>query len=551
MRPWFYKYKLIFYFLSLMFIIAGCSSHDKKVDRFDKWEALAENSQPVTPVPKKDIFEVESTPSDKTLTKVSTPGAQAQQPTLPEIQIQLPKIPVTMRMHAVSVPVVLRTLARIANINIILNESITGLANVDIKNVPWDQAFLSLIDAYGLAYEWSGQILRVVTVEDLNVKKALLEAKQGFEQSKKNHDVAMSQIKKKQALLEPLLTKIVKIHYADLKVMQINLEQYLKGVKKEGEGENSTNEKIESSGSILIDEFSNSLILQATKADINKIMPIINELDKPIKQVRIEAHIVEANSDIAKELGIQWGGVGLKGTSDNNRYSIGGDMTSVSGSPMVDDVGNAVAYDPNAGAIVNLPITSIASGQGLALGILAENIGSFRLYAQLSALEKQGELNILSKPSITTMDHRKAIIKSGKEVPFQTVVDGTVTIQFKEAVIKLEVVPHIIDDNIIRLEIVTHKDELDWSNPVNGNPTIITKNAETRVTLFDGQTTVIGGLNKERFTDGESGVPGLKNIPGLGWLFKSTNNTKEMEELLIFITPHVLKEQNYTNKTKN
>jgi len=218
---------------------------------------------------------------------------------------------------------------------------------------------------------------------------------------------------------------------------------------------------------------------------------------------------------------------------------------------MVDDNGNAIAYNPNAGAIVNLPIASAASGEGLALGIIAENIGNFRLYAQLSALEQKGEINILSKPSITTMDNRKAIIKSGKEVPFQTIVDGTTTIEFKEAVIKLEVTPHIINENIIRLEIVTHKDELDWTNPVNGNPTIITKNAETNVTLFDGQTTVIGGLNKEKYTDGETGIPGLKNIPGLGWLFKSTNDTNEMEELLIFITPYVLKEQNHNNTIKN
>ena len=536
-----------------MFILTGCSSHDKKVDRFDKWETLAENSQPVTPVPLTDKQEIESTPLDKILTKTASPGDQTQIQIVPEIQIQLPKMPVTMRMHTVSVPVVLRTLARIANINIILNESISGQANVDIKNVPWDVAFLSLIDAYGLAYEWSGQILRVITVEDLNVQKALLEAKQGFEQSKKNHNVAMSQIKKKQALLEPLLTKIVKIHYADLKAMQINLEKYLKGDKKEVKGEsgNSADKETELQGSILIDEFTNSLIIHATKNDINKIMLIINELDKPIKQIRIEAHIVEANSDIAKELGIQWGGVGVSTNSNNRISSIGGDMTGVSGSSLVDDAGNAVAYDPNAGTIVNLPSASAASGQGLVLGLLTENIGNFRLYAQLSALEQQGELNILSKPSITTMDHRKAIIKSGKEVPFQTIADGTTTIEFKEAVIKLEVVPHIINDNIIILEIVTHKDELDWSNPVNGNPTIITKNAETRVTLFNGQTTVIGGLNKERFTDGESGVPGLKNIPGLGWLFKSTNNEKEMEELLIFITPYVLKEQNFTNKTMN
>ena len=456
-----------------------------------------------------------------------------------------------MRMHSVSVHVVLRTLARIANINIMLNESISGMTNVDIKNVPWDQVFLSLIDSYGLAYDFSGKILRVVTVDDLNAKKTLLEAKQEFEQSKKNHAVVMSQIKKKQEMLEPLLTKIVKIHYADLKVLQLNLKKYLKGDEEKIEEENSTDEKKVFYGSIMADEFSNSLIIQATKTDLNKIMPIIKELDKAIKQVRIEAHIVEANSDIAKELGIQWGGVGLNENGDNNRYSIGGDMVSASGSPMVDVDGNVVAYDPNAGAIVSLPIDSIASGQGLALGLFAENIGKFRLYAQLSALEQEGEINILSKPSITTMDNRKATIKSGKEVPFQTISDGETTVEFKEAVIKLAVVPHIISDNIIKLEIETHKDELDWANTVNGNPTIITKNAQTNVTLFNGQTTVIGGLNKEKHTNGEAGIPGLKNIPGLGWLFKSTNDNKEMEELLIFITPYILKEQNDINTSVN
>jgi type IV pilus assembly protein PilQ len=534
-----------------MFILTSCSSHDQKVNEFDKWEALAEDSQPVTPVPRKDPIEIESALSEKKLTKDTTFLTQSQIQSLSEQTIQLPDIPVTMRMNAVSVPVVLRTLARIANINIILNESITGMANVDIKNVPWDQAFLSLIDAYGLAYEWSGQILRVVTVEDLNVKKDLLQARQEFEQSKKNHAVVMSQILKKQESLEPLLTKIIKIHYADLKVLQLNLEKYLKGDDRKVEGENSTAQKSGLHGSIMIDEYSNSLILQATRTDIMRIMPIINELDKPIKQVRIEAHIVEANSDIAKELGIQWGGVGISTNSNNRRTSIGGDMTSVSGSPLVDAAGDDVAYDPNAGSIVNLPIASSNLGQGLALGFLTENIGNFRLFAQLSALEQDGQLNILSKPSITTMDHRKATIKSGKEIPFQTVSDGEVTVQFKEAVIKLEVIPHIISENIIKLEIVTHKDEVDFSTTVNGNPTIITKNAETIVTLFNGQTTVIGGLNKEKRSDGEAGVPGLKNIPGLGWLFKSINDTKNMEELLIFITPYVLAEQNFIKTSKN
>ncbi|RLB90900.1 MAG: type IV pilus secretin PilQ [Deltaproteobacteria bacterium] len=548
MKPRFYRYRLIFLFFSLMFIFAGCSSHDKKPGSFDKWKTLAKTSQPVSPVHKRDIGKLESTPLNNGLIKVTTTPSVPE--ILPEKEMQLPAMPVTIRMHTVSVPVVLRTLARIANINILLNDTISGMADIDVKNVPWDQAFLSLIDAYGLAYEWSGQILRVLTVKDLNIKKALLEARQDFEQSKKNHAVAMSKIKKKQELLEPLLTKIIKIHYADLKVLQSNLDLYLKGDKKKSEDENSTDETIALSGSILIDEFSNSLIIHATKSDIDKIMPIIYELDKPIKQVRIEAHIVEANSDAARELGIRWGGVGTSTNSNDRVTSIGGDMSAVSGTSLKNINGVDTAYDPLAGTIANLPIAS-TTGEGMVLGLLTEKIGSFRLFAQLSALESKGAINIISRPSITTMDNRKAIIKSGQDVPFQTITDGEVTIEFKEAVIKLEVVPHIINDNIIKLEIVTHKDELDWTHPVNGNPTVITKNAETMVTLFDGQTTVIGGLNKEKHTDGEAGVPGLKDIPGLSWLFKSTNKANEMEELLIFITPYILKEQNYSKKPVN
>ena len=544
-----FQHLIISLLISLGLIFSGCASHDKKtteVRKFDQWKTLAEKSQPVTPVPEKndirddDLIVEKEIPIQKTIEKKQI------------VHPPLPQIPVTMRMHDVAVPVLLRTLARIAGINIMINNSIKGKTNMDIKNVPWNQVFMGLLDTYGLAYDWSGQILRVVTVEDLNNKKALMEAKQNFEQSKNEHAIAMLQIKKKQDWFEPLLTKIVKIHYANLEALQVNLEKYLTieiqdAGKKQPLQQGVASQSGEMRGSIMIDKFTNSLIIQATKTEIDKIMPIINELDKPIKQVHIEAHIVEANTDVAKELGIQWGGLGLARKDDEKRYWVGGGMEASGTSLQDSTTGNRTEYNPSDGAIVNLPITAANPAKGLALGIMAEVVGDFRLYAQLSALEEDGELNILSKPSITTMDHRKATIKSGKEVPFQTVEDGLVVIKFKEAVIKLEVVPHIISDNIIRLEIVTHKDELDWTNTVNGNPTIITKNAETRVTLFDGQTTVIGGLNKEKSTDGETGIPGLKNIPGLGWLFKSTKNTKDMEELLIFITPYILKEQTSIN----
>jgi len=179
------------------------------------------------------------------------------------------------------------------------------------------------------------------------------------------------------------------------------------------------------------------------------------------------------------------------------------------------------------------------------LGMMFENPGQFMLTVQLQALQKDGKLNILSSPSITTLNNQKATIESGKEVPFQTVEDGDIKIEFKPAVIKLEVTPHVISDSIVKLEIITNKDELDWSRTVNGNPTIIKKLAETGVVLFDGQTTVIAGLSKSTSSDGDNGIPWLKDIPILGNLFKNTKKSSDMEELLIFITPRILDVKNF------
>jgi type IV pilus assembly protein PilQ len=163
------------------------------------------------------------------------------------------------------------------------------------------------------------------------------------------------------------------------------------------------------------------------------------------------------------------------------------------------------------------------------------------LNVQLSALQDQGKLNILSSPSITTLDNQTAYIESGQDIPFQTVEDGEVNIEYKKATLRLTVTPHVIDDKTLKMFINVHKDEPDFSQTVLGNPTIITKNAETNVIQFDGQTIVIGGLNKETTNDSKTGVPLLEDIPGLGYLFKRKSAKNGMEDLLIFITPHILK----------
>ena len=179
----------------------------------------------------------------------------------------------------------------------------------------------------------------------------------------------------------------------------------------------------------------------------------------------------------------------------------------------------------------------------MTLGYMFENVGRSLLTVQLTALQKDGELNILSSPSITTLENQTAFIESGERVPIQTVEDGEVNITYEDAVLRLEVTPHVIGNNFLKLKIITNKDELDFTRTVAGNPTIITKKAETSVMLSHGQTTVIGGLKKDRVSETEAGVPFLMDVPGLGWLFKSRGSTKGMEEVLIFITPYILEEK--------
>ena len=541
------------YFLALMLMGLGfgCQTTQKEAkipDRFEKWRIMAEHSPKATPDARPYIEEIDRDVQQKVNALEQAYKARQKKVKTPlELQKKLPKMRLTMKMHDVRVSVLLRTLARAADVNILINETVSGQAKINISNVPWDEAFTGLLDSYGLTYKWRGDILRVITVEDLNKEIALMEAKQKYQKGKKEHALAMEAISRKQEAYEPLLTRVVKINFADLDELRKNLEEYLQANSREAAlekavAESKNKDQVDDAkfrGAILKDTNTNSLVIHATKTELNKILPIIQKLDRPSRQILIEAHIVEATSDTARELGVQWGGLGATTHDGDTRYTDGVLGTSAFNSEEDDDGNETLNVISN----VIQDGTRVASEGGLSFGLMTQKIGEWALYTELTALQKEGKVNILSKPSITTLDHHKASIESGKDVPFQTVEDGEVKIEWRKAVISLEVTPHVINEDIVRLEIVTHKDELDFSNDVNGNPTIVTKNAETMVNLFNGQTTVIGGLNKENIEDGKSGVPGFMDVPGLGWLFRNTTNSADMEELLIFITPHILKGQ--------
>jgi type IV pilus assembly protein PilQ len=361
-------------------------------------------------------------------------------------------------MTNIDVSVVLRALARASDQNIIVSEKVGGKININITQAPWDQVFLGILRTHGLSYAWEGEIIiRIMTSADME------------------EDIKRQARQRDLKLIEPPLTRIVPIRFASADQLKDSLERFL---TLDNDGKPI--------GSIMVNAHTNALIIQAIRADMASIVSVIEQLDQPTPQVLIEAYIVEANKDVARELGIQWGGVGrVKGNAHigfgtgRNSGALGGTVDS--------------AVNPSSGTVVDLPAQALSGFEPFSLGLIYQNIGDVILSAQLSALQDKGKLNILSSPSITTLDNQTAFIESGEDIPFQTVEDGEVNVEFKKAVLSLKVTPHVIDNKTLKMYINVHKDEADFSRTVLGNPTIITKNAETNVIQLDGQTIVIGG----------------------------------------------------------
>ena len=494
-------------------LMVGCTGQKKKSENpfFDKWRETAERSKGFTPTRKKISAE------DSAKKKL---GYQARAALKPKPKRPLPTRRITVKLRDLEVAMVLRAIARAVDQNILLNAEVQGKVTVDVQNVPWDQVFLGVLKSQNLGYEWEGDIIRIMTVKDQDKE-----------------------------IQREIRTVIVPIEYADAVKLKENIQSILTTNIKGATGTTTTTtpEKTqELFGSVMVDEHNNALIIQASRADIQRLLPIIEALDRPTPQILIEAHIIEATKDTARELGVQWGGL----YNDGNQWIYpGANSTGISGIPLPGGpatggaIGSAVA--PTTGWAGNFPASSVvAAGPGLTLGYMVGNLGQSLLQMQLSALQTNGKINILSSPSITTLDNHEALIESGKSVPFQTIdSNGNIDIEWRDAVLQLKVKPHVIDGGVLKMQILTTKDELDFTQTVLGNPTIIKKKAETNVVLLDGETTVIGGLNKETDTAGQSGVPGLMDLPILGWLFKVDSSSNELEEVLIFITPYILKER--------
>ena len=486
-----------------VFLLCGCAG--KKIASkdvfFEKWKVMAEKSKGHSPTARQRIVEPSESIKKKTVSEKESV----------KVEKSLPAKKISLKMHATDISVVLRALARIADQNILINSSVKGDITPNIVDVPWNQAFLGVLRTMGLMYTWEGDILRVMTLEDME------------------HDLKMREMKDRQKAHQ-IETKVIAIDYADACKLQDNLKGFF-----------TKNKSGKAIGSVVVNQHTNSLIVQAASNDMTKIIKLVQKLDKPSLQIRIEANIVETSKGTARNLGIQWGGMyGNKWGDQGYWITPGGSAGKRS-----EDAGDWEYESPatgigGQGQAVNFP-ADIAI-KGASLGLMFGNIAGNILDMQLSALQEEGELNILSSPSITTLDHQTAYTENGEKVPYVSLSEGEQEVKFEDAVLRLEITPHVIDGKSLKMDILVKKDEVDMSRAVDGNPFIIKK--ETKTTLFvkDGETIVISGLTKNKKMNNKSGVPWLKDVPVLGWLFKGESKDHAMEEVLIFMTPHILKE---------
>ncbi len=489
----------------LMFVI-GCAGERQSVVKdpfFEKWNTLAENSPGHSPdaKPKKISIDAKS---------VKKPQSDA---AIGETYGRLPTKPINLTMRQADLKAVLRAMAKSVNYNLIVKNDLKDEVSVDFRGVPWNQAFIGLLQTHGLSYVWEGNVIRVMTIE--GIEKEL------------RRKVQLRDIQWVEPLMNPV---VIKIDYADPKKLEKTMQGFL---TKDKDGKTN--------GSVTLDEHTNSLVISANAQDLANMIPIIEKLDKPTSQIQIKAHIVETSKGVARDLGVMWGGMYNTG----NYTAMSGGTRKSSTDPI-----NPTAEGPVGIGLTGLAsnfqasnLTSVASGS---LAFLIGTIGGNLLEIQLQALQQDNKLNILSSPSITTLDNQKAFTENGQRVPFitTTTTSGTTTqtVTFEEVVLRLEITPHVIDGKNLKMTIVVKKDELDFSkaDSMGGNPIIIKKKTETALIVQDGETIVISGLTKQRNAKGDSGWPMLKDIPLMGYLFKADSKEDSMEEVLIFITPHIL-----------
>ena len=418
---------------------------------------------------------------------------------------------ISLNFQSIEVRAVLQLIADFTELNLVASDSVTGSITLRLQNVPWDQALDLVLKTRGLDSRQIGNVLMVAPAQEIAERE-----RQEIEANKQLAELA------------PLQSEFIRIRYAKA----IDVVGLFEAGSEEG------GSLISERGSVVVDERTNSIVVTDTAAKLAEIRDLIEKVDIPIRQVMIEARIVIASSNIDEQLGIRWGG-GYLNVSGDKFTSIAGDTASATN--LNSQLIGGGQVDMPSAPFVDLGVAEATSG--FAVGFTSTDLF---LTAELSALEASGEGEVVSQPKVITGDKQKASIKSGTEIPYQEgAASGATTTAFKEAVLKLDVTPNITPDDRILLDLVVNQDSVgDLVPSGNGGliPTIDTTELMTQVLVGNGETVVLGGVFKNEELVKVEKVPLLGDIPYLGNLFKSTANSQQKTETLIFITPRILSE---------
>jgi type IV pilus secretin PilQ/predicted competence protein len=400
--------------------------------------------------------------------------------------------PIDLKVTNADVTDVIRTFAQISGLNIIVQPGVSGAVTAELENVPWDQALEQVLKINRLGYELEGNVMRIAPTELLRT-----EAQE------------RQQLAAAKALAIPLRTVYQRLSYADADEIARLLKTGQSGI-------------LSQRGSAVVDRRTNALIIKELPSNMDAVLSIVDLLDKPEPQVMIEARIVETTKRFTRDLGIDWGFDAVADAAHGNTTGLVF-PSNVTG-----------AGDVNLGGSGDAGVLNLRLGNVL---------NTFSLDATLRAAESEGLITILSAPKVATMNNTRASIQSGLQIPIQTILNNTVTVQFINATLRLDVIPQVTAEGtvLMAVDISKREPQLAFLVPGATNAPIATKDASTLLLVRDGGTAVIGGIYKVTANTGENRVPGLGNIPIIGHLFKNKTRSDENEELLIFITPRIIK----------
>ena len=421
----------------------------------------------------------------------------------------------------------LQQIANETSLNFVISDSVTGDMSLRLKDVPWDQALDTIMQTKGLARRQQGNVVWIAPAEEItNQERLVLEASRQVSE------------------LEPLVSDLIQINYAkaedianllkSVRAIEPSVQQSMFGSVSVAEVQTEENRLLSDRGSVTVDERTNSLLIQDTAQKIREIRELINELDRPVKQVLIETRIVEANEDFSRNIGVKLGLTGINSNTDLGSMIGSGSLANTA---TVRNDGISSSGDGSLG--VNLPAQGIGSVSPASYAFTLAKAGAgwaSLIDLEISALEAEGNGKIVANPRLLTADKQEAHIEQGQERIFTTNTLGEGTVVTKKAVLGLTVTPQITPDDRVILDVFVTKDS--FVSPTEEN--INTLQVRTQVLLDNGETIVLGGIYTQQTSESVSKVPVLGDLPVLGPLFRTKGILDNRRELLIFLTPRII-----------